>query len=132
MAFGNSTQPRRPTRRLLVPMASIGLGALMGIACTVMGPGAALAADGAFVYRGEVCSLGGGTTTNSFLNLTPSGNAQSSCHAGPDQPGPAAGEGATVFHDARCFTAAGVERQSVFVYTPSGGANAVCLANPGH
>ena len=116
-------------RRHRVSLAVIGL--LPTAALMVMGQGAALADGGARVYKGYACSVDGQTTTNSFANLTPSGNAQSSCHAGPDQTGPASGGGAVVFHDAACYTAAGVENQSIFVFTPSGGANAVCLANPG-
>lgn len=130
MTFETRIAPRR-ARLLRTPIAMLGLGVLLAGALTAMAQGVALADGGAFVARGYTCPIGGQTTTNSFANLTPSGNAQSSCHATPDQTGPATGGGAAVFHDAPCFTAAGVESQSIFVFTPSGAANAVCLANPG-
>jgi hypothetical protein len=130
MTFETRINPRR-ARLLRKPIAIIGLGVLLGGPVTAMAAGAALADDGAAVFRGYKCSLGGTTTTNSFAVETPSGNAQSSCHSGPDGTGPATGGGAAVFHDAGCFTLAGVQHQSIFVFTPSGAANAVCLANPG-
>ena len=128
MTFKDTPRTARPR---VGRMASIGFGMLAGASMMAMGQGTALAADGATVVRGYPCRVGGETTTNSFAGLTPSGNAQSSCHAAPEEPGPASGGGAVVLHDVRCNTFVGPQMQSVFVFTPSGAANAVCLAKPG-
>src|SRR5579885_3130183 len=131
MTFENPAGSRR-ARLLRVPLATIGLGVLLAGGPMALAQSAAFADGGAVVSKGYACPLTVGVTDKSFANVTPSGNAQSSCHAGPDHLGPASGQGAMVFHDDSCFTGAGVQTQSTFVLTPSGGENGVCLANPGH
>jgi hypothetical protein len=87
-------------------------------------------ADGAVVLRGYDCNIGGSAAAVSIAVLTPSGHAQSFCHAGPDTTPAGGGGGADVFIDVNCFTLLGLGNESTFVFTPSGGANAFCHDGP--
>jgi hypothetical protein len=82
-----------------------------------------LQGGGAVVLKDFVCGLGpAGPTTNSHAVVTPSGNANLSCH-GSTAVGPPE---TLVLKGVPCGTPGGVTTDSHFVWTKSGQANLTC------